>query len=199
MNTETLRSALRTWTPPDPGSLGVTETHTAWWIVACWEAADGSITVTALSGASCALRDVTCGDDVEVLDLGVFALPSGWLEAAIDFGTRMNDLAASGTRYLAGIGLVTDERAQTGRRMMRAFVAAGASGALTYERFDSGAEGRLCLDVAGPLWWDLDGVLIPLERYRAALTGTRPHLPTYAAGTSASTTGSGAAAWPGPR
>jgi hypothetical protein len=200
MNTETLQTALRTWTPPALDCSGITDTgHRACWIVACWETGDGHITVTALTGASTALHDLTGEADVEAVDTGEFAIPTGWLEAATDFGPRMGDLVSSATSYLAGVGLATDERAQPGRRVMRAFVATGEGGALTYERFDSGADGRLRLDIAGPLWWDLDGLLIPLERYRAAVTGTRPHLPAYATTASAAATGPGTSEWPGPR
>jgi hypothetical protein len=195
MHTQTLKTVLRAWAGPARDRLTCNAPgHRAPWIIACWETAGGRITVTVLEGATAALHARLEGDESGSAEE---ALGAGWLEAAVAFDARMGDLAWCGTQYLAGIGLLTREQAWTGHSVMRVHIATGAGGAVVYERHDGGAEANMRLDTAGPLWWDADGVLIPLERYRALVTGRRPHLPAYAA-CEATAAAAPVLAWRGP-
>jgi hypothetical protein len=195
MHTQTLKAALRAWAGPARDRLGqIAPAHRVPWIIACWETAGGRITVTVLEAATAALHARL---NVAEPDPTTHALGAGWLEAAAAFDARMGDLACGEPRYLAGIGLLTRESSATGHGVMRAHVATGTGGAVVYERHDGGTEASMRLDTAGPLWWDADQVLIPLERYRALATGDRPHLPAYAA-REATTAAAPSHAWSGP-
>lgn len=196
MHTQTLKTALRVWAGPARDRLVAADPDARLpWIVACWETAGGRIVVTVMEKATAQLHHrlgrATAGS-VEA------AIGAGWLEAATAFDARMSDLASGEPAYLAGIGLLTREPSPTGRSMMRAHVATGAGGAVVYELHDGGAEASVRLDTAGPLWWDCKQLLIPLERYRAAVTGDRPYLPAYAAPAAAPAPVPSAADWPGP-
>jgi len=196
MHTQTLKAALRTWAGPARDRLDTSDpARRVPWIIACWETAGGRITVTVLAGATTALHARLDAAETTSTE---HALGAGWLEAAAAFEARIADLAWGEPQYLAGIGLLTRGQGPTGRGVMRAYVATATGGAVVYERHDGGAEASARLDTAGPLWWDADDVLIPLERYRALVTGNRPHLPAYAALEAEAAAAPSRACWSGP-
>ncbi|GAB4001579.1 hypothetical protein GCM10029992_37490 [Glycomyces albus] len=188
---------------PDPQGRAATRdrlsatdpAHHTPWIIACWETAGGRITVTVFEAATAELHDRL---EQAASDAAEDAIGAGWLEAATGFEVRMSDLAYGEPRYLAGIGLLTREPSPTRRGAMRAVIATGAGGAVVYEHHNGGTEASMRLDTAGSLWWDCEQVLIPLERYRALVTGDRPRLPAYAAGEAAAAEAPSRSGWGGP-
>lgn len=178
MHTDTLMTALHEWTGParDPLATDAPKVRLPW-IIACWEDADNTVTVSTLASATAELHHRGDGSDGHP----VMPLSDGWLEAAVSFKTRMRDLTTGPTRYLAGVGLLTGETAGDGRWAMHARIAMNG-GAFMYEHRDggrhgTGAEARMRIDLNSPIWWNEQSVLEPLERYRAADTGDRLHLP----------------------
>ncbi|MCH7230001.1 hypothetical protein L0U85_03875 [Glycomyces sp. L485] len=196
MHTQTLKTVLRAWAGPTRDRLSASDpARRTTWIIACWETAGGRITTTVLEAATAELHDRF---DEAAPGSAEDAVGAGWLEAATAFDARMSDLASGEPRYLAGIGLLTREPSSTGREAMRAVIATGERGAVVYEHRDGGVEASVRCDSAGSVWRDMEHLLIPLECYRALVSGDRPRLPAYAAHGAAAIKAPSTASWAGP-
>ncbi|MEU5874246.1 hypothetical protein AB0A73_22150 [Glycomyces sp. NPDC047369] len=191
MNHDDLTAALRRWAASAPESLY----EGSRWTIACWQDAEGRLTVSGLLVATWGLVDFE--EDPTIRARPNAPIPAWWLETALDLESITNLLASAGPGgpdLLAGVGIA----AAPGPRedaIVHAWLAV-ADAAIRVELHRHGTWIGRCA-IGDPLWWDQRALFEPLERFRARATGWPPNLP---ANLTAPTTNprTSAAAWTGP-
>jgi hypothetical protein len=178
-------------------------------LFACWEAPTGYAVCKFLPAATRALFTAVFGRGVFGIDeLASFGVPEAWLPKAL-LGP-VSEWGDGSADPLVGVGLVAAPGAAVDDEDRTAWMALPGGSALRWERTRrpvavlpgglvefavQNACGRI--ETGTPLWWEAEGLLVPLERFRAAIGGWPPVLPASASRpgvTYASSTGR-----PGPR
>lgn len=158
-------------------------------LFACWEAQAGFAVCKFLPTATNAMFRAVFGRGVFGFDdLVCYGLPDTWLSKVL--AGPVSEWGDGSADPLLGVGLVGSPSTAVDCETRTAWMALPEGRALRWERTCRptaiGAGGLVAVsaqDVCArvetdtPLWWEAAGLLAPLERFRAAISGWPPVLP----------------------
>lgn len=156
-------------------------------LFACWEAPAGFAVCKFLPAATNAMFRAVFGRGVFGIDeLAAFGVPDAWLPRALE--GPLSEWGDGSADPLLGVGLVAAPGDAVDDQARTAWMALPEGAALRWERrplasllggFVEFAALDACerIEIDTPLWWEAEGLLAPLERFRAAISGWPPVLP----------------------
>ncbi|MEU6246126.1 hypothetical protein [Glycomyces sp. NPDC047010] len=158
-------------------------------LFACWEAPAAFAVCKFLPAATHAMFQAVFGRGVFGFDeLVASGVPDAWLPKAL--AGPVSEWSDGSADPLVGVGLVGTPGTALNCETRSAWMALAEGAALRWEHTHHPATNRpsgfiecTAQDACGrveantPLWWEAEGILAPLERFRAAISGWPPVLP----------------------